>query len=130
MYQLSHILIEQRNTLSTLREETLLDDQQNLIVDPTIVGNVIFNYNIAEMVNNTIILWNIDSITSEEIQNKKAIEAIKESLQGYTDSLDNKTFIHEGGLIELDADSHRPICRAYLFLFNDLLIIAKVKHDK
>lgn len=66
----------------------------------------------------------------DELQNKKAIQAIKESLIGFTGKLDNKTFIHEGALIELDSDNYRPICRVYFFLFNDLLIIGKVKHDK
>lgn len=33
MYQLSHLLIEQRNTLSTLREESLLEDQKHLITE-------------------------------------------------------------------------------------------------
>lgn len=36
MYQLSHLLIEQRNTLSTLREESLLDEQRNQIAVPCI----------------------------------------------------------------------------------------------
>lgn len=44
--------------------------------------------------------------------------------------MDNKTFIHEGKLIELDSNDYRPICSTHLFLFNDCLIIAKVKHDK
>lgn len=70
------------------------------------------------------------SAANEELQNQKAIMAIKESIKGYTDNLDKKKFIHEGALIELDADTYRPMCRVYLFLFNDLLIIAKVKHDK
>lgn len=68
--------------------------------------------------------------SNEEQQNKKAIESVKESMPGYKDSLDKKTFIHDGGLIELDADNYRPICRLHLFLFNDLLVVAKVKHDK
>lgn len=71
-----------------------------------------------------------DETVTEEEQNKKAIQAVKDSMQNYMDSLDNKTLLHEGGLIELDSDSYRPICRVYLFLLNDLLIIAKVKHDK
>lgn len=66
----------------------------------------------------------------DELQNKKALDAIKESLIGFTDSLENKTFLHEGALIELDSENYRPICRVYFFLLNDLLIIGKVKHDK
>lgn len=72
----------------------------------------------------------LESEDKDEAQNKKAIEAIKESVLGFTGELDGKTFIHEGALIELDPDNHRPICRVYFFLLNELLIVGKVKHDK
>nr|XP_019542955.2 exocyst complex component 8 [Aedes albopictus] len=107
MYQLSHILIEQRNLLSTLRDESMLDDQKYIIEDQS-----------------------IDPNENEEQQNKKAIQLIKESLIGYKGNLDDKVFIHEGGLIELDPNDYRPICRIHLFLFNEILVLAKVKHDK
>uniref|UniRef100_A0A8D8FSD9 Exocyst complex component 8 n=1 Tax=Culex pipiens TaxID=7175 RepID=A0A8D8FSD9_CULPI len=107
MYQLSHILIEQRNLLSTLRDESMLDDQKYIIEDQSVDPNV-----------------------NEEQQNKKAIQLIKESLLGYKGNLDDKVFIYEGGLIELDTNDYRPICRIHLFLFNDVLVLAKVKHDK
>jgi len=32
--------------------------------------------------------------------------------------------------LELDCNDYRPICRVHLFLFNDTLIISKIKHDK
>uniref|UniRef100_A0A1Q3F7J3 Exocyst complex component 8 n=1 Tax=Culex tarsalis TaxID=7177 RepID=A0A1Q3F7J3_CULTA len=107
MYQLSHILIEQRNLLSTLRDESMLEDQKYIIEDQSVDPNV-----------------------NEEQQNKKAIQLIKESLLGYKGNLDDKVFIYEGGLIELDTNDYRPICRIHLFLFNDVLVLAKVKHDK
>lgn len=105
MYQLSHILVDQRNLIEQIREETLLDDQKNVIGEPDI-GD------------------------SEQDQNKKAIAIIKDALIGYPKNLDEKFFIHEGSLIELDPNDYRPICRSHLFLFNDILIIAKIKHDK
>lgn len=72
----------------------------------------------------------LESMTRDEAQNKRAIAAIEESLIGFTGSLENKTFLHEGALIELDPDNYRPICRVYFFLLNDLLIVGKVKQDK
>lgn len=72
----------------------------------------------------------LDSVDKDELQNKKALRAIQENLIGFTDSLESRTFLHEGALIELDSDSYRPICRVYFFLLNNLLIIGKVKHDK
>lgn len=105
MYQLSHILVDQRSLIEQIREETLLDDQKNVIGEP-------------------------DDGDSEQDQNKKAIAIIKDALIGYPGNLDEKFFIHEGSLIELDPNDYRPICRSHLFLFNDMLIIAKIKHDK
>nr|XP_040222119.2 exocyst complex component 8 [Anopheles coluzzii] len=107
MYQLSHILIEQRNLLTTLRDESMLDDQKNIIEDQSLDPNV-----------------------NEEQQNRKAIQLIKESLIGYKSNLDDKVFIHEGGLIELDSNDYRPICRIHLFLFNEVLVLAKVRNEK
>lgn len=104
MYELSHILIDQKNILTTLREELLLD-QKNVIEEH-------------------------DPEDDEERQSKKAIMVINESLVGFDGILDGKFFINEGGLIELDSSDYRPIVRVHLFLFNDTLIIAKIKHDK
>lgn len=72
----------------------------------------------------------VDPNVNEEQQNKKCISLIQESLVGYTETLTNKVFIHEGGIIELDSNDYRPICRIHIFLLNDLLILAKVKQNK
>lgn len=69
-------------------------------------------------------------MTKDEAHNKRAIAAIHEQLIGFNGNLENKTFLHEGALIELDPESYRPICRVYFFLLNDLLIVGKVMHDK
>lgn len=106
MYQLSHLLVDQRNLIEQIKEETtLLDDQKNIIAEA-------------------------ESGETEQDQNKKALTIIKEALIGYNKNLDDKLFLHEGSLIELDPNDYRPICRSHLFLFNDILIIAKIKHDK
>lgn len=108
MYQLSHILNDQKNLIEQIKEESLLDEQKNIIVE---------RVEEEEPVN-------------EHEQNKKALNIIKDAMSGYNKSLDDKVFIHEGSLLELDSNDYRPICRSHLFLFNDLLIISKVKHDK
>lgn len=107
MYQLSHLLVDQRNLIEQIKEESLLDDQKNIIGDNTESNN-----------------------ENDEDQNKKTLSIIKDALIGYSKSLDDKVFLHKGSLIELDANDYRPICRSHLFLFNDILIIAKIKHDK
>lgn len=108
MYQLSHLLIEQRNILSALKhDENCTEEVKGMIDD-------------AEE----------HEISDKEAQNAKALQAIKDNLIGFNDNLENKIFLHEGALIELDSESYRPICRVYFFLLNNLLIIGKVKHDK
>lgn len=106
MYQLSHILSDQKNLIEQFKEESLLDEQKNIIIGASTDENC------------------------QQDQNKKALGIIKNAMSNYEKNLDDKVFIHEGSLLELDADEYRPISRAHLFLFNDILIIAKIKHDK
>ncbi|XP_059621396.1 exocyst complex component 8 [Phlebotomus argentipes] len=118
MYQLSHILIEQRNLLGTLRESHVVDDPRKVLLDGDGSGDKEAGPR------------SLDAKANEETQNRNTVALIRESLSGYSGVLDNKTFVHEGGLIELDSNDYRPICRTYFFLFSDTLIVAKVKHDK
>lgn len=117
MYQLSHILIEQRNLLSVLRD-THDDPGRNMLDEESAVDE-----EEEETEPKSLQETSMDS-------NRNIIELIKESLAGFSGNLDNKCFVHEGGLIELDSTDYRPICRTHLFLFNDCLILAKVRHDK
>lgn len=130
MYQLSHLLIEQRNILSTLREQNATEKTRDVLLDEPEKGELFQSW--FSIGQKSIYLFTIfpDAINKDEIQNKRALAAIQESLIGFNGNLENKTFLHEGALIELDPDSYRPICRVYFFLLNDLLIVGKVKHDK
>ncbi|XP_053967908.1 exocyst complex component 8 [Anastrepha ludens] len=105
MYQLSHILIEQRNILGSLTDEKTPGNAQ-----PSEEGD--------------------EQPTQEEVENSHATRAVKEMVQGFNGNLEGKTFLNEGALIELDANDYRPIQRVFFFLFNDVLIVCKVKHDK
>lgn len=105
MYQLSHILMEQRNLLGKLRDGTG-DSKKDLGSDETAEED------------------------ADDAQSLVAIKTVKEMVPGFTGSLENKTFLNEGALIELDANDYRPIQRVFFYLFNDILIVCKVKHDK
>ncbi|CAD7093646.1 unnamed protein product [Hermetia illucens] len=105
MYQLSHILMEQRNLLGKLRDGTG-DSKKDLGSDETAEED------------------------ADDTQSLVAIKTVKEMVPGFTGSLENKTFLNEGALIELDANDYRPIQRVFFYLFNDILIVCKVKHDK
>lgn len=136
MYQLSHLLIEQRNILSTLREQSSTDDTKGVLMGDGPENGNVSNYFILLFICTILNLTDpctirfIDAVDKDELQNKKALAAIQESLIGFTGNLENKTFLHDGALIELDPENYRPICRVFFFLLNDLLIVGKVKHDK
>lgn len=126
MYQLSHILIEQRNCLSILRDTHVDDTGKNLMSEESAVddGDETGHPESGESAPKSL----QDHLSIDS--NRNTIELIKESLAGFAGNLDNKCFVHEGGLIELDSTDYRPICRTHIFLFNDCLIMAKVRHDK
>lgn len=105
MYQLSHILIEQRNILASLTDEKSPGNAQNKEESE-------------------------EQPTQEDVENSHATRAVKEMVQGFNGNLEGKTFLNEGALIELDSNDYRPIQRVFFFLFNDVLIVCKVKHDK
>lgn len=109
MYQLSHFLIEQRNLLSALKEDSLPENQRHAITEDD---------------------ENLDEDGEQESPEKKVINAIKESMVNYKGNLDSKTFIHDGGLIELDANDYHPVCLTHLILFTDCLIITKIRHEQ
>ncbi|EDV93691.1 exocyst complex component 8 [Drosophila grimshawi] len=108
MYQLSHILIEQRNILATMTDGKT---SSHLKADS------------IETESNT-------SAAPEDVENSQTTRAVKEMVQGFNGNLEGKTFLNEGALIELDSNDYRPIQRVFFFLFNDVLIVCKVKHDK
>lgn len=102
MYQLSHILFEQRNLLSSLREGT---------------GN---KKDFEEEAETEL----------DDPRSNQAIQTIKQIVTGFNGSLDGKFFLNEGALIELDSNDYRPIQRVHFFLFNDILLVCKLKYDK
>uniref|UniRef100_A0A0K8TTL2 Exocyst complex component 8 n=1 Tax=Tabanus bromius TaxID=304241 RepID=A0A0K8TTL2_TABBR len=105
MYQLSHILSEQRNLLSTLSEDSTKgneNDLSNLDNDPN----------------------------SEENKTHAAIKTVKEMVQGFNGNLENKVYLYEGPLTELDPNDYSRIQKIFFFLFSDLLIVSKIKTDK
>lgn len=71
-----------------------------------------------------------DAQEQEEAENMHATRAVKEMVQGFNGNLEGKIFLNEGALTELDSNDYRPIQRVFFFLFNDVLIMCKVKHDK
>ncbi|EDW85079.1 uncharacterized protein Dwil_GK12803 [Drosophila willistoni] len=112
MYQLSHILIEQRNILASMTDGKTATQ---LKADSTEVDSS---------------SGATAGAGGDDLENSHATRAVKEMVQGFNGNLEGKTFLNEGALIELDGNDYRPIQRVFFFLFNDVLIVCKVKHDK
>lgn len=105
MTQLSLLLNEQHNILCSLTDEKLNGTNKSADED-------------------------IEVESRQETDNMHATRAVKEMVQGFNGNLEGKTFLNEGALTELDSNDYRPIQRVFFFLFNDVLIVCKVKHDK
>lgn len=113
--QLSLLLHEQRNVLATLagdkpgtsRPGNLENDMETVEENEATSGQ-----------------------KPEDIENAQAIQAVREMVPGYPGNLDGKSFLNQGALTELDSNDYRPLQRIFFFLFNDVLLICKVKHDK
>ncbi|XP_055906320.1 exocyst complex component 8 [Eupeodes corollae] len=104
MYQLSHILLAQRNILGSLIEGSA---EKSSGKEPIALND-----------------------DNEDAKSQQAARTIKEIVQGFKGDLEGNVFLHEGALIELDSNDYRPIQRVFFFLFNDTLIVCKVKHDR
>lgn len=77
MYQLSHILIEQRNILATMTDGKTSSHLKAESLE-------------AE-----------STTATEDLENSHATRAVKEMVQGFNGNLEGKTFLNEGALIEL-----------------------------
>ncbi|XP_065354706.1 exocyst complex component 8 [Calliphora vicina] len=119
--------IETAKEISSLESEMtqlslLLNDQHNILASLTDDKSSGANKSADDEDNK--------AQAQQEADNMHATRAVKEMVQGFNGNLEGKTFLNEGALTELDANDYRPIQRVFFFLFNDVLIVCKVKHDK
>ncbi|XP_026465059.1 exocyst complex component 8 [Ctenocephalides felis] len=109
MYQLSHLLGEQKVLLSAIATSSITGKTR----DPFSQGDK----NDKE---------NEDTISVEE-KNKNDIQSVINRVEGLTtelDSVPDRVLLHEGDLLELEPLNHGPLRRVHLFLFNDILLVA------
>nr|SVE74045.1 EOG090X021B [Daphnia barbata] len=115
MYQLSHLLTEQRSLLVTLLENSLLGDKA-----PGLRGvekpetKVKFNAKVAV---------NLDANNQE---GRKRLTALLEKVEGCASVVESltRTLIHEGDMVELDPSDNCAIGRVRGFLLSDSFMIA------
>nr|SVE79979.1 EOG090X021B [Daphnia magna] len=115
MYQLSHLLTEQRSLIVTLLENSLLGDKA-----PGLRGvekpetKAKFNAEIAVNLN----------VNNQE--GRKRLTALLEKVEGCASVVESLTriLIHEGDMVELDPSDNCAIGRVRGFLLNDSFMIA------
>lgn len=105
MYKLSHLLSEQRTVLTTLSHASILGNEN------AISRESLDNHDVeAERV---------------EEQRKNKLNLIAEKVEGCMNLLDvpDRTLLHEGDLLEIDAEENTALQRMHVYLFNDCLML-------
>ncbi|XP_022188141.2 exocyst complex component 8 isoform X2 [Nilaparvata lugens] len=100
MYQLSHLLTEQRSLLAALSQTPA-----------------------AALENNT---KDDNESTKKEDKREKLLAAIAEKVEGCVSLLDvpNRGLLYEGDLLELDPLENTPLHRVHAYLLTDILLIS------
>ncbi|KAL1459652.1 hypothetical protein WDU94_011613 [Cyamophila willieti] len=102
MYQLSHLLTEQRSLLATLAHSSIVEGVAPL---------------------NTSVNTSVEQ--DKETQARKQLNDIMQKVEGCVPLLDSpRVFILEGDLIELDPLENKPLRRVHAYLLSDMLILA------
>ncbi|XP_072934406.1 exocyst complex component 8 [Epargyreus clarus] len=105
MYKLSHLLSEQRTVLTTLSQASILGN------DNTISRESLDNHD-------------LEAERAEE-QRKNKLTLITEKVEGCMNLLDvsERTLLHEGDLLEIDAEENTALQRMHVYLFSDCLML-------
>ncbi|CAH0696772.1 unnamed protein product [Spodoptera exigua] len=105
MYKLSHLLSEQRTVLTTLSHASILGNENAIS---------------RESLDN----HDVEAERAEE-QRKNKLNLISEKVEGCMNLLDvpDRTVLHEGDLLEIDAEENTAIQRMHVYLFNDCLML-------
>ncbi|CAG9791484.1 unnamed protein product [Diatraea saccharalis] len=105
MYKLSHLLSEQRTVLTTLSHASILGNEN------TVSRESLDNHD-------------VEAEKAEE-QRKNKLNTITEKVEGCMNLLDvpERTLLHEGDLLEIDAEENTALQRMHVYLFNDCLML-------
>lgn len=105
MYKLSHLLSEQRTVLTTLSHASVLGNENAIS---------------RESLDN----HDVEAERAEE-QRKNKLNLISEKVEGCMNLLDvpDRNLLHEGDLLEIDAEENTALQRMHVYLFNDCLML-------
>ena len=113
MYQLSHLLTEQRSLLAALASTSLLGSTNS--------GATSSGENTSEVTEKPD-----QEQQREEEERRRKLTAALEKVEGCVDLIDSpsRSLIHEGDLLELEPTEGTAMQRMHAFLFNDGLLLA------
>lgn len=105
MYKLSHLLSEQRTVLTTLAHASILGNENAIS---------------RESLDN----HDLEAERAEE-QRKNKLNTIIEKVESCMNLLDvsERNLLHEGDLLEIDAEENTALQRMHVYLFNDCLML-------
>lgn len=113
MYQLSHLLTEQRSLLAALASTSLLGS--------TNAGSSTGGENTSD-----VTVQPEQQLQREEEERRRKLTAALEKVEGCVDLIESSSrcLLHEGDLLELDPTEFTAMQRMHAFLFNDGLLLA------
>ncbi|KAJ1524811.1 hypothetical protein ONE63_009682 [Megalurothrips usitatus] len=113
MYQLSHLLTEQRSLLSALASTSLLGS--------TNAGTAAGGENVNEPTTKPE-----QELQREDEERRRKLTAALEKVEGCVDLIESpaRSLVHEGDLLELEPTEGTAMQRMHAFLFNDGLLLA------
>ncbi|CAH2093894.1 unnamed protein product [Euphydryas editha] len=105
MYKLSHLLSDQRIVLTTLSQASILGNENTLL---------------RESLDN----HDLEAERAEE-ERKNKLTLITEKVENCMNLLDTpeRHLLHEGDLLEIDAEENTALQRMHVYLFNDCLML-------
>ncbi|XP_065199865.1 exocyst complex component 8 [Planococcus citri] len=105
MYQLSHLLSEQRSLLSTLATTSMFEDQKRIHLSET---------------------ESKDDDEDADMKRRQALSDVAEKIEGCINLTENsgRQYLYEGDLTELDAIDNSQICKLRAYLLSDVLLLA------
>ncbi|XP_022131060.2 exocyst complex component 8 [Pieris rapae] len=105
MYKLSHLLSDQRTVLTNLSQASILGNDNTL--SPESIDN-----------------HDLEAERAEE-DRKNKLNLITEKVEGCMNLLDvsDRILLHEGDLLEIDAEENTALQRMHVYLFSDCLML-------
>ncbi|XP_007424886.1 exocyst complex component 8 [Python bivittatus] len=127
MYQLSHILTEQKGIMETVTQALLLQANVGEREDPAVAGARRAGAAAPHPPTNPFLPLSGKDASANEEGRQRTLTTLLEKVEGCQDLLPEspgKYLVYNGDLVEYDADHMVQIQKVHAFLMNDCLLVA------